>query len=601
MSLDKQAFNKLYPFLFASVLTLSTFFLLYTFRSADDNRLTSWQWTFGDAALLRFAAFLVSGIIISYMLARASFPQKRPARFLFLISFAVSVFFWREPEVIVDASRYFTQAKHLEVYGMKYFISEWGRGVNAWTDMPLIPFFYGLFFKLFGEARIYVQVFNSLLFSLTVALTCLIGETLWDEETGFLAGVTLLGIPYLYSQIPLLLVDVPMMFFITLSIYTFIKALRKGGMWVSASSIAIFCAVFSKYSAWLMLSVLPVIFTVYLIQKAQKCRSAKVQKAPPLNKVGNTPLTPLYRGEFNSEPRTPNSKLQTLFYRGISVALIAGALIAIVVLFKFDVIMHQIRFLREYQAPGLRRWGESFVSTFLFQTHPLITSAALYSVYAAFKKRDLSFIITLWLPLLTVLLQIRRSRYVMVMLPMLALMASYGLLKIRAFEIRRFIVYCIAASSIVTAGLAYLPFLQKMSLANLKYAGGFLNTIEAEAIDIYTVPSTDTVVNPAVSVPILDIYTDKDIYYHHDPGFSLPFENIKESPLRFTWEYKNPAYYEKRLPDKNSPVIVISNGSLENLPDFLRDKTRELKKIRVFDVTNEIFSFNPVVTIYLRR
>ena len=94
--------------------------------------------------------------------------------------------FWKVPEVIVDASRYFTQAKHLDVYGIGYFLREWGRDINIWTDMPLIPFLYGLIFKLFGESRIYIQAFTTLLFSLTVVLTYNIGKTLWDETVGFL-------------------------------------------------------------------------------------------------------------------------------------------------------------------------------------------------------------------------------------------------------------------------------------------------------------------------------------------------------------------------------------------------------------------------------
>ena len=63
---------------------------------------------------------------------------------LFIVSFAVSAMFWQEPEMIVDASRYFTQAKHLELYGFGYFFREWGNGINAWTDLPAIPFLYGV-------------------------------------------------------------------------------------------------------------------------------------------------------------------------------------------------------------------------------------------------------------------------------------------------------------------------------------------------------------------------------------------------------------------------------------------------------------------------
>jgi 4-amino-4-deoxy-L-arabinose transferase-like glycosyltransferase len=140
----------------------------------------------------------------------------------------------------VDTSRYFTQAKHLEMYGIKYFMHEWGKGISAWTDLPLISFFYGLIFKFFGESRIYIQIFTTFLFSMTCVITFFIGKTLWDEETGFLAGLLLLGTPYLFSQIPLMLIDVPTMLFLTLSVFTYIRAIEKGGIWIGTLSI-LFC------------------------------------------------------------------------------------------------------------------------------------------------------------------------------------------------------------------------------------------------------------------------------------------------------------------------------------------------------------------------
>jgi 4-amino-4-deoxy-L-arabinose transferase-like glycosyltransferase len=108
----------------------------------------------------------------------------------------------------------------------------------------------------------YIQIFTTFLFSITCVATFFIGKTLWNADVGFLAGSLLLGIPYLFSQLPLMLTDIPAMFFLTLSIYTFIKTMEKGGIWIFISSAAIFCAALSKYSAWMMLSVLPVIFIV---------------------------------------------------------------------------------------------------------------------------------------------------------------------------------------------------------------------------------------------------------------------------------------------------------------------------------------------------
>jgi 4-amino-4-deoxy-L-arabinose transferase-like glycosyltransferase len=66
--------------------------------------------------------------------------------------------------------------------------------------------------------------------------------------------------PYLLTQVPLMLADVPTMFFLTLAVFSVVKAIDRGGtgpLVLSGSAVAL--AVLSKYSAWLMLTVLPVI------------------------------------------------------------------------------------------------------------------------------------------------------------------------------------------------------------------------------------------------------------------------------------------------------------------------------------------------------
>jgi hypothetical protein len=576
---QKQSLNAKYTPLFIALMLLSVFFLQYTFRSVDDNRLTSWQWTFAQVDLVLFVPVLILGIIAAYFFAEFPFYRSRPALFLFLFSFAAGAVFWSEPEVIVDTSRYFTQAKHLELYGMKYFFQEWGKEMGAWTDMPLASFLYGMIFRFFGESRIYIQVFTSLLFSMTVVLTFFTGKTLWDEDTGFQAGLLLAGIPYLFSQIPLMLTDVPTMFFLILSIFTFCTAMERGGVWIAAASVAAFCAVFSKYSTWMMMSVLPVIWLVYLIE-ARK------------SEVGS----------------------QKVIRRGISVTLIAGILIAIAVFYKFDVIAQQIKFLQEYQAPGLKRWSESFISTFCFQSHPLITLAALYSLYEAARKRDMKYVIICWLILFIVLFQIKRSRYVLAAFPMLTLMASYGLQGIKDIKVRRFIAFGIVSSAIVVAVFSYLPFLQGMSMVNIKNAGEFLNSSGFERINVRIIPSAETEVNLAVVVPILDLYTKKEISYREDVTYSPSFEEIREAPLRFTWEFQIPRYYrnENDIPPAvrrggvtpplqrgSVPIVVISNGYANTLPVHIEKELRGYGKNGVFDTTEGIFGFNPFVTVYL--
>ena len=582
MSENKSLFALKLQVLSVPFLTFGAFLILYFFRYADDNRLTSWQWAFAEMDMVWFIPILILGLTLAYAISLVSYEKFRPSLTLFFSSFLAASIFWGAPEVIVDVSRYFTQAKHLELYGIKYFMSEWGTGINAWTDLPLVPFLYGLIFKYLGESRIFIQIFSTTLFSLTVVFTYLTGRELWNEETGFFAGAMLLGIPYIFSQTPMMLVDIPTMFFLTFSIFTFIMALKKGGIWNAIASLSIFCAVFSKYSAWLMLSVLGIIFLVYLVQ-CSKNRGSKED----INDLGQLDIYDVTR--------------KSIIVNGVFVALMSGILVSSIVFFKYDIMQGQINFLQEYQKPGLSRWGESFVSTFFYQVHPFISIAAIYATVVAIKKKDLKFLIIVWLILLIVVLQIRRSRYVLVTFPMLTLMASYGIGQMKSLEVKRVLVSCIAIASIVVAAFAYIPFLQSISTINLKNAGNLLNSLKIAKVEVFTVPSQRPVVNPAVSVPILDLFTDKDITYYHDADFTVPFEKIKESPLRFTWEYTNPEYYQGDYfsVTDDSAVAVIANMNIREFPESLRKKIAGYKLAKVFEVSTGRFHYSPAVRIYL--
>lgn len=547
------SFKKTDYTLLITVLTLTVFVTLFTFRFYDDNRLTSWSWVFtfdGKTNAPHVFLILIAGVLISYLISRYSFLKPS---ILFAMSFAISTVFWAESEVIVDASRYFTQAKHLSVYGIGYFIKEWGMEIFAWTDLPLVPFLYGMIFKIFGETRLFIQVFNTTLFSLTILLTYQIGKDLWDDEVGIGGGALLMAIPYLFTQVPLMLVDIACMFFLTLTVFTFRRALVKGGiLWTGLSTATIFLSIFSKYSLWPMLSVLAVILLIEM-------KSSK-----------------------------------TVLIRGILIALIAGILSGSVFLYKYDFFREQIGLLTGYQGPGLERWSESFASTFLFQSHPFITAFALYSVYVALRKRDLKYAVIGWLPLLMVLMEIKRIRYVIPLFPMVTLMAAYGLKEIRTIEVRRFIISAVITSSIAVSVFAYLPFLKNMSVSNLKSAGRFIDSLDVDEVEVFTLKE-DSPVNPAVSVSLFDIHTRKKILYDYPP--IEPPMDVKISPLRFTWEYKNPRYYVYDETGINKAVVVISGRAIDDLPEHIKSKIKGYNS-REFISKPDVFQYQIMPKVY---
>jgi hypothetical protein len=573
------------------LLTVGSFLTLFIFRSWDDNRLTSWHWVFGHADPVKVFVALTAGCGFIALLAALFWQQLSSGRPLplsreltgnlrspvasladrlspfaiFTVYFFCGMLLWKMPEVNIDASRYFTQAKHLELFGVRYFLSEWGREIHAWTDMPLIPFFYGVIFRFFGESRLYVQLFTTSLFALTGVLTFKTGQALWDEETGIYGAGFLLCIPYLYTQIPLMLVDVPVMFLLLLAIFAVIRALKSGGAWIAVASLSIFFTFLSKYSAWLMLSVLPVIACVSVL--------------------------------LSGEP----AKKTCLVRAGLTFSA-AILFLGLFVLVEYDVIRDQIRLLMSYQKPALKRWEESFVSTFLFQTHPFVTLSAFVSIFAAFMKRDWKYLIIFWLVLLVVLLQIRRIRYIIMVFPLLALMASYGLLSVKGIETRIVTISCALMSSLLLAVTAYLPFLQELSMVNLKKAGEFLDMRSSSHIGVHVLQPVDPAGSLLVAVPIMDIFTRKTLILDERSADRRNADETGLSPLRFTWEFKNPSYYRTAGTDTDiDTVAVISDNAGNQLPSYLDERLVGFQLVKSFDDYEGIFSFRTSVRIYEKR
>jgi hypothetical protein len=179
-------------------------------------------------------------------------------------------------------------------------------------------------------------------------------------------------------------------------------------------------------------------------------------------------------------------------------------------------------------------------------------------------------------------------------------MAAYGLQILRNHETRKFIVYGIVISAAVLANFAYVPYLQTISTVNLKKAGGFINTLDGDHIKIFTLPQKKSIVNPAIAVPLLDIFTHKRILYEPDLNYRPNWNRIKTSSLRFTWEYQSPRYYHKEdeIPGILSAIVVVSQSPDQAIPENLARQTRHFKNSRKFKTLSNRFRYRTVVTVY---
>ncbi|MDF1615480.1 glycosyltransferase family 39 protein [Desulfurivibrio dismutans] len=569
--------RNIYGHLLIAGLSLLFPVLLYRARHLDDNALTSWQWVFQAAEPWRLWLYLLLLTPLLWLLAKApewwreaghSTPAGRQRRLMPLLArattplmaFLACLLFFDVPEMIVDAARYFIQAKSFSTYGPLYFYREWGGEIFAWTDLPLMSMLYGLLFTIFGESRLAAQLLNALLFALTTLLIAQLGRDFWDEETGQAGALLFLGFPYLYSQTPLLLVDIGTMFFLLLALASLHRAMTRGGWYVPLTAVAVIGVLLVKYSAWLLLSGL---LPVFLCSLGPEPRRAIIRAALAL---------------------TPALLLVAVFFWG-----------------QREVMAEQIALLLEFQRPALSQgWREGLISTFFFQTHPLLTAALLYSGYRAIRQRDRRYAALSWLVILVlVVLELRRIRYSIPILPLLALLAGYGLRDLADPGLRRHLLVVIAGSSLLLAGGAFKPFLNSTGDRNLLEAGRFLDTLPRQPIGVVVLSEHDPVLDPRVTLPLLDLFTNQKVVYL--PPATPPPQppGVTESPLRFSWEMHLPEFY---LPAPAAPppetVVVIKGSPTARIPPETIMMLDGYHHLQQFSADSGIFQYRPLVLIY---
>ncbi len=209
--------------------------------------------------------FLLFALIASYLLSNVNheFNERWAPIYLFIAAFGISMLLWNMPEVNNDYRVYFGYAKTVEANGLQYATTIGPPG-SEYFVMPVLD---GYLFKLFGEERIVIQILRTILFSLTAVMTYYIGKELWNQRVGLIAGMLLLSFPYFLSMSHLMLLDVPLAFFVTLSVFALIKT-QDNRKWFAVLIAVLLLTLFTKktgvvYLGFLLPIVLLAVFSKY--------------------------------------------------------------------------------------------------------------------------------------------------------------------------------------------------------------------------------------------------------------------------------------------------------------------------------------------------
>ncbi len=505
--------KRLYDLIFSVLVVFAIYLLEILFRGLDNNTLVRWAWLFDKKLSLMYFLLTFLSLLLAYI---ASTFIRFGIKTLLVLSLIILAPSFYLPEVIIDSSRYFIQAKYLSTHGVQYFLKNWGTEIPAWTDTPLIPFIYGLLFRFFGEHRFVVMSFNSLLLIFSLGITYKTGKLLFNEKAGTYSAALLCSIPYLFLLTPQLLVDTNTMFFFILSIYLLISSICKGGTFRSIlAGLGIALALLSKYSVWAISFIYPLILVVFYLKRKKDFK-------------------------FSA------------FY---SLAL-GFSIIVILVLLKRDLFLDQLFLLLGFQRKGLQTWSEGYISIFFYHMYPLIIVFCILGLTVALKDKDIFILIPLCFFVFIFIFSAKRMRYLIPFFPLIALLAGYGLSSIYNEQKQRYLAMAAIFWSFIVLSFLYQPFLNKTSMKNLLFAARQLQKLPSSEVNVTALAQSGSLANTSVATTILDYYLDKKLIFigawQKTKKESLP----EYHPLRFTWEISLPSYYKGRADLKN-PMVVI--------------------------------------------
>jgi hypothetical protein len=266
---------------------------------------------------------------------------------------------------------------------------------------------------------------------------------------------------------------------------------------------------------------------------------------------------------------------------------------------KAETVASQFALLWSYQVPGLGRWREGVVSTFFFQIHPFVTLAALGSVAFALTRKDARYAGIGVIVLLALVLGAWRIRYLVIAMPLFALVAARGLCAIRDVPARQFVASCAAVSALMVALAGYLPFLRGTSAMNLMQAGALLDAMAGDSAEVIVLPPTRSSVNPAIAVPLLDLHTRKRLAYRSDLSPLRPRAHDAEatSPVRFTWELPDARFF-LAPPARQTPVVLVMSAADQPVPQAVASRLADYAEVQQFAMTDRVFRHQTLVRIY---
>lgn len=196
---------------------------------------------------------------------RISPKIKKALLVVFLLASSFSLFFTVQTNP--DYGLYQREAKYFVENGPRAFLANWGT-FSCYFNMPLISFFRGVTFWLFGEGPVAVLLGNLLIVAGILFFTYKIANRLFGQKIALVAVVLLATTPFFITQTPLFLVDLGVTFFVTLSVYLLLRLIDQPSLaWVLLTGVVLFFTAITKVFGVIYLVFLLAGFSFFLLME----------------------------------------------------------------------------------------------------------------------------------------------------------------------------------------------------------------------------------------------------------------------------------------------------------------------------------------------
>ncbi len=185
---------------------------------------------------------------------------------LFFVLGIVSAFsFFFTVQTNPDFGLYQREAKYFVANGFIDFFNNWG-SFSCNFNFPVIAFFRGLFYSVFGEGKFAVLGLNLLFFTGTIYFLYQSTKKLFSKQIALISLILFSFSPYVITQTPLFLVDLGLTFFVVLTFYLNLVVIENNSWLISLLlGLVISLTALSKVFGLVYLLGLAVFSLVYLL------------------------------------------------------------------------------------------------------------------------------------------------------------------------------------------------------------------------------------------------------------------------------------------------------------------------------------------------